>query len=355
MITTNNATPPRDSWVYLLLGEQQFQQQRGFLPWWYRLTSPPEIASPTLKQRDTARRSKILSAFALFLALTLLMVAYIALTGPNKQIITTVYILYPTIAACLVLNRRGHVNLAGFVLITALVGGMYFTLLTTAYGHGGLTPNDKDIFYLPFFGEMVAAALLPTSAIFLVAAFNITLSLYLLNNAPHTLAFTQMMATSASSITFRIVEMHVFVSLVLWIMGTWTLISVKQANRATELARLEHDLHTEAQDKLRQKEQVEQGIQEIIRVHAQVANGHPETRVHLTGENVLWQIAVPLNNLLGRYQQAKQDVGERDLYLQVLNDLIQEYPAIRGSATRHLHERRLLSQERAAMLPVTPR
>lgn len=328
----------RDSWVSRLLGEQNFQCQRGFLPCWYRLTSPPEIENPTLAQRDIARRSKILSALVLFLALVLLLVAYVALTGPNKQIIITVYAIYPTIFLCLVLNRWGHVNIAGVLLTLTLLAGMYLTLGTTAFLHGGLSPNDKDILYLPFFGELVAGVLLPSFAIFVVAIFNTAAALFFLYDAPHTAAFTEMMASSASSIVFRIVEIHFFVTLVVWIVTTWTLISVKQANRAAELARLEHDLRAEADEKLQQKAQVEQGISEIVQVHTQVANGNLGARVHLQGENVLWQIAVPLNNLLGRYQQAARTAAERDGYLQVLNHLVDDYPEIRQSATWYLQE-----------------
>ncbi|MGH2505908.1 MAG: hypothetical protein ACRDHZ_00575 [Ktedonobacteraceae bacterium] len=271
------------------------------------------------------------------------------MTGPNKQIIVTVYILYPTIVLCLILNRLRHVNLAGLLLILALVGGMYLTLYTTAFLRGGLTPNDKDILYLPFFGELVAAALLPTSAIFLVAILNTSVSLAFLNYVPHTPAFTQMLMSGASSITFRIVEIHFFVTLVLWIMATWTLISVKQANRAAELARLEHDLHAEANEKLKQQAQLEGSITEIVRVHAQVANGHVSARVHLTGENVLWQIAVPLNNLLGRYQSVIRLAEERDGYTQVLNHLVEEYPDIRQKAAQYLHDVRSVKSKTTAI------
>ncbi|MGH2479917.1 MAG: hypothetical protein ACRDHW_09710 [Ktedonobacteraceae bacterium] len=341
----------RDSWIFSLLGDPQFQRQRGFLAWWYKLTSPPDIEHPSLAQRDVARRAKILSALALFLAGLLLFVAYIALSGPNKQIIATVYVLYPTILLCLLLNRFQHINLAGVLLIFALNGGMYLTLGTTAFLHGGLTPNDKDILYLPVFGELVAAALLPTVAIFLVALLNTGISLFFLYAAPHTLAFTAMLASGASSITFRIVEIHFFVTLVCWIVATWTLISVKQANRAAELARLAHDLHAEATEKLRQKEQVEQGMHEIVRVHTQVANGRADARVHLAGEHVLWQIAVPLNNLLGRYQQATRRAEERDVYFRVLNQLVETYPALRQPATRSLQECRQVAPPAASIRP----
>jgi len=326
------------SWIFSLLGEENFQHQRGFLPWWYRLTSPPEIPNPTLEQRDLTRRSKILSALALFLAGLLLLVAVVAITGPNKQILMTVYVLYPTIMVCLVLNRFRHIHLAGTLLALAIVGGMYFTLTMTAYVRGGLTPNDKDILYLPFFGELVVAALLPSLAVFLVGALNTSVSLFFLYDAPHTPAFSAMLVGGASSITFRIVEIHFFVCLVCWIVSTWTLISVKQANRATELARLEHDLRTEATAKLQQKSQVEQGINAIIQVHTQVANGQLGARVQLSGENSLWQIAVPLNNLLGRYQKTIRAAQEGEGYARILNRLVEEYPAIRSSAVQYLHD-----------------
>lgn len=337
-------TSQRDPWAYTLLGEQNFQGQRGvwkmFL-WWYRITSPRDVENPTLRQRDLARRSKILSALALFLGLTLIFVAYVALMGPNKQLINTVYILYGTLFICLILNRFGHVHSAGALLVASLIGGMYFTVIMTAL-HGGLTPNDKDIFYLPFLGELVAAALLPTYAIFLVAAFNTIISLWLLYNAPHTAAFSQMLATGASSITFRIVEIHFFTALVLSIMATWTLIAIKRADRASELARLEHDLHAAANEKIQEKEQLEGAVSQIIAVHMQVANGNVEARVPLkTGEqNVLWQIAVPLNNLLARYQQATRTAQMGDLYLKVLNRLVQEQPGLQEQALRYFDELR---------------
>lgn len=347
----------RDAWIFSLLGDPQFQKQKGFLARWYRLTSPSDPENPTLEQRDLARRAKILSALALFLALILVFVAVIALTGPNKQIITTVYILYPTLALCLLLNRLGYINLAGLLLVVALVGGMDLTLMTTAFLHGGLSPNDKDILYLSFFGELVAAALLPAPAISLMAALNISVSLFFLYAAPHTPAFDALLASgAASSILFRVVEIHVFTSLVVWVNSVWTRISIKQANRATELVRLEHDLHIETATKLREKEQVEQGIREIARVHAEIANGKLNARASLGGGHVLWQIAGPLNTLLNRHQHAVHSAQEREWCFQVLNRLMEQHPSLRQEVITCLQE--LQAARRASSpdstIPTTP-
>jgi hypothetical protein len=198
---------------------------------------------------------------------------------------------------------------------------------------------------------LVAAALLPTYAIFIVAVFNTSLSLAILNYAPHTSAFSQMLITGSSSITFRIVEIHFFVALVMWIVATWTLISVKQANRAAELARLEHDVNAAAHEKIREKEQLDRSIGEIIRVHMEVANGRLEARVPLKGENVLVQIAGPLNTLLGRYQQARKEAQEREMLAQVLSRLVQHYPHISEAANTYLHESRFPQQGGASSIP----
>jgi hypothetical protein len=135
---------------------------------------------------------------------------------------------------------------------------------------------------------------------------------------------------------------------VLWILANWTLISVKQANRASEIVRLEHSMRTADQEKIKEKAQLERSVEEIIQVHMHVANGNLGARVDLQGGNVLVPIAVPLNHLLSRHQQATQEAQERAVLAQVLGRLVQEHPALAGEAAAYLRERRSSPQERAA-------
>lgn len=159
----------RDSWVHTVLGDQNFQAQKGFFAWWYRHTCPPDPSpGASFQQRDRVRRGRIASACMLFLALILVLVAVIAFVGPNRQIATIIYTLYPMIVLCVVLNRRGMVTLVGVLLTLGIVGGMCLTLVTTAL-RGGLSPNDKDILYLLFFAELFVAAILPIHWVFVVA------------------------------------------------------------------------------------------------------------------------------------------------------------------------------------------
>jgi len=78
--------------------------------------------------------------------------------------------------------------------------------------------------------------------------------------------------------------------------------AIRRAERAEEIAALEHTM-------AEQKRQLEVGIQQILQTHVQVANGDYGARAPLSQDNVLWQIANSLNNLLNRLQRARQ-VGQ---------------------------------------------
>jgi hypothetical protein len=315
--------PQRSSLIHQLLGEQSLHSQ-GFLAWWYRLTSPREVENPTLVQRDLLRRSKILSALALFLGLTLIFVTILGIIGPNKQILFTAILIYLTLIVCLFLNRIGGVHIAGAILVVAICGGMYLTLVSTALFGGGLTPNDKDILYLLFFGELIAAALLPPATVFLVAGFNVSLSLFLLNYAPRTPAFVVMLNTSGPSIILRIIEVHLFVCLVCWIVANWTQISVKLANRATEYARLQEALRRMDQQKLIEQRQLQADIETILQCQMLVANGNVQARVPQLSSPALHPVSGALNRLLTRYQKVLQEAQRVEIYSVVINRLAQD-------------------------------
>jgi nitrate/nitrite-specific signal transduction histidine kinase len=59
-----------------------------------------------------------------------------------------------------------------------------------------------------------------------------------------------------------------------------------------------------------QKQELENGIQQILETHVQVANGDFTTRAPLTQDHLLWQVAYSLNNLLARLQRLNQVQAE---------------------------------------------
>jgi uncharacterized membrane protein len=73
--------------------------------------------------------------------------------------------------------------------------------------------------------------------------------------------------------------------------------AIARADRAEEIARLEHAY-------AEQSMQLEQGIREIQQTHIKVANGDYKARAPLAEDHILWQIANALNNLILRLQRS---------------------------------------------------
>ncbi len=292
-----------DLWSYQVLGDQHFWSAR--LSWWYRLTSPPDApAEASFAQRDRVRRGRLASALMLFLLLVLLLASAIGFFGTNHVILAVTPTMFVAILISIPFNRRGLVEVVGVVMALGLTGGMYTSMLTAP---GGLAPADKDILYLLFFSDLFVATLLPVNWVWVVAALNVFLSSYLLFVARHTPALDTLLAHGGAWIVlFRVVQIHVIVSGVVWILLGNLQAAIRRADRAEEVARLQHDLAEIARQTAREKAVLEQSMAAIIEVHVRLANGDVQARVPITQGNVLWQVAGPLNTLLGRYQQARE-------------------------------------------------
>lgn len=298
-----------DAWLYTVLGDQNFEQQRGFFPWWYRLTSPPDAGpGASLQQRDRLRRSRLASALMLFLLTVLLLAGTIGAIGSNRTILAVCTTMFVTILLSIPLNRQGWVEVVGLIMCLGLTGGMYTSILLAP---GGMSPNDKDILYLLFFSDLFVAAILPVNWVFVVALLNVLFSLFALAFWHHTPALNALLATSASIILFRLIQIHLIVSGVTWILVNNLKAAVQRADRAEEIAKLQQDVAELASQQASEKAALEQSLSLLIEVHMRVANGDLSARVPLTQENRLWQIAGPLNTLLGRYQRARQAEQEQ--------------------------------------------
>lgn len=304
------ATPPptADLWSYRMLGDQNFWSAKGLLAWWYTHTAPPDPPpGATFQQRDLVRRGRIASAIMLFLSTILLLVAPIGLLGPNTQIFFTALTIWFIVAICLILNRRGKVNLAGVLLCCSVIGGMCVSILRAP---GGLSPDDKDILYLLVFSELFIGAILPVNWVFVPAVVNIAFGIVELTVAPHTPLFASLLLNSESTILFRLIQIHVLVTAVMWIVGTHAREAIKRAHRAEEIARLQHTLTFMANAQVQEGQRLERNIQTLIGTLSRVAQGDLQARVPFVEGETLWPLAGSLNTLLVRYQRARQEAQE---------------------------------------------
>jgi hypothetical protein len=175
-----------DSWIHRVLGDQNFERQRGFFATWYRLTSLPD-AQPgaTFAQRDRVRRSRLASALMLFLGTVLLLAGAVGASSPNHTILFVVLTMFLAIFISIPINRHGGIEIVGILMVLGLTVGMYTSIGVNAFSVG-MSVNDKDILYLLFFSELFAGAILPINWVFVVAAINVTYSFLSLRFSPTT-------------------------------------------------------------------------------------------------------------------------------------------------------------------------
>jgi len=278
---------------------------KGLLATWYRYTSPPEPSTTaTYKERDTYRRGQLASTIMLALQFILLIIIPIGLFGPNKQIFITAIFLTIIIIISALFNQRGKVNIAGLIMSLSLNLGICLSILRTPHG---LTPDSIALFDLLVFSELFVASLLPINWVWASALFNIVFSVYELTYAPRTPLFQTVMSTSYYAVVSRPIQLHLLVTVVLFLWVVNANRAIKRADRAEEIAKLQRDLAQQSKVIKGQKQLLDRSIDQIVETLMRWSNGATNARIPLNNENALWQVAGSINNLLSRVQRSRQE------------------------------------------------
>jgi hypothetical protein len=277
----------------------------GLLALWYRYTLPKEPPlTASYKEKDRYRRAQLASVIMLTLQIILFIIIPIGLFGPNRQIFYTAMFLTAIIIISAFFNRRGNVNIAGVILSLSLNLGICLSILRSPHG---LAPDSIAQFDILVFSELFVASLLPVNWIWASALFNIAFSVYELTYAPRTPLFQMVMKTSYYAVISRPIQIHLLVSVVLYLWVVNATRAIKRADRAEEIARLQHNLSLQDKEIRTQKKRLDQGIAQIVENLMRWSNGDTSARIPLNQENVLWQVAGSINNLLGRVQRLRQE------------------------------------------------
>jgi hypothetical protein len=223
-------------------------------------------------------------------------------------------IAFVGLIVCAIFNHAGWTTAAGIFMVVLIDAGIFGAL---AGGTGGLEVVDLPAFDLLAISVVVAATILPRLAAFIVAMCNcivIVASFLLLPEAPDLMH--QVAALGTIALLARPIGLQILLAIVafLWVRGVDE--QVRRADRAEEMAALEHAYAV-------QRQQLEIGVQQILQTHVRIANGDYNARAPLTQDNVLWQIAVSLNNLVTRLRTSSQEAGQAGYELARQNDEIQ--------------------------------
>jgi len=289
-------------------------QESNALRWWYRLTSPSEPErSASFKEQERFRRGRTGSQIILGLYLLLIISIPASFVGTNKYLIPIVIGSVIGLTLATVLNRIGAITLAGVLVVLTFIAFPVLNMVTTP---GGLSMEVLPLFGLLVLPLLCAVSFLPPWWVFLVALGNCLFAWFALAYLPRTAELDAILAVAFMGIITPIIFIQVIVSVVAfaWVQGTTQ--ALIRADNAEEIARLEHDLGQQAKQAAQQKQQLEASIQKIVETHMRVANGDYSARAPLTEENILWQISGPLNNLLARTQNLRQEAAQLQYVLQ---------------------------------------
>ncbi|HEU5441993.1 MAG TPA: hypothetical protein VFU88_22120 [Ktedonobacterales bacterium] len=243
-----------------------------------------------------ARRSRLTAWIILALLTIAVVLAPSGLHAPATLAAVGVVAGGSLLAA--ILNRAGYVTAAGALLVLLIVFAVVGALV-------GVPKGELSLIYLPAYdlfavAVVIAASILPRAATFVVAVGCVGVIVADLALQPHAADITDAIATyGAASLVTRPIALLIVVATVayLWVRGTDD--AIRRADRAEEIAAIEHAI-------VEQKRQLDYGIQQILETHVRVANGDFSARAPLNQDNVLWQIAASLNNLLSRLQKSGQ-------------------------------------------------
>lgn len=302
---TNNAEQSREWSARHILGAEERQEKKSPLEWWYRLTAPvtPPLTA-SLAERELARRGRLTSLVLLGAVVIGTFIAIPVVFLQNPTLAPGIGLLDLLFVLALWFNRRGQVYVAGVIVLISVSIGIPASIITAP---GGLSSNSMPLYDVMVQAELFAISLLPAATVFLVAALNTTFIVLDFQLQPHTADLNAMVAKAGPEVIARPILLHVIVAVVIYLWVRSAMQAIERADRAEVIAILEHDMAQQEHAIAQQKRQLDFSVQEIVAVHMRVANGDITARVPLNHDNVLWEIAGSLNNLLSRFQRALQN------------------------------------------------
>lgn len=291
--------------------------------WWYGVSLPQYEPDVTPIQREHIRYARLTSGFLLLTFLLYLLVAPLMIfdspRSPSSPPIA--YGLFALLVCSFVLGRLGY----QIASASCIVGYVYLVVI------GPLVTNPLDPTLIPLLNSLVIATILagalmpPIGA--LIIGFISGLAIVVIGISPilpRTAAYQHMLDQQLYTVSVILpLSIQMMVAVVTFVIMRNLLTTIRRADRAEEIAQLRQELMQQAQLRAGEREQLAEGIATIAQIHASIANGDLQARVPLNADNVLWQVAVPLNNLLNRLQATSEKAALYDRMNAILYEIQQ--------------------------------
>lgn len=249
----------------------------------------------TLDQRELARRSDLIAWLALGLLGGLAIVSPIAIGDAIAALAFLCFFAF--ILAAISLNRAGHINVAGIILVASMNAALFAYMWSSPLGLTmGQLPN-YDAFAV---SVVIAATVLPRRSAFIVAAINSACIVadYLIR--PHNAnviadaALYPSVTVQTISLVVRPIALQFVMALVAFLWVRSTNLAIRRADRAEEVAMLEFR-------ELQHTGTLEEGVRYLQQTLSQWAQGNFTRRVPAMPLEILEQVRNDLNAFMGRF------------------------------------------------------
>ncbi len=286
-------------------------QSRSPLLWWYRLSAPDEASE--ISQNALLPRARLASIILLIAFIGEIAFIPAALTSVNLHVLPPLIVVFVVTCIAVPLNKRGKVTAVGVLTVIVLDAALIASLLS--YTHFTLVQNALPIYDLFVLSDIVAISLLPPSSILYVSSFHSAFMLLDIVLQPHSPDLQVLVNQTHYTFMVRPLLIQLAVALLTYLWVRNTMKALERANKAEVIAKLEHTIAM-------QKQELDEGVQQILNTLVLAANGELGARAPLIQQHALWQVGVGLNTLLARLQRANQNERELQQIKMELKQLI---------------------------------
>lgn len=294
---------------------------KSLLAWWYRVSLPKRGPDTTPAERERTRYARLTSAFSpVLFFLTLLTAVYGVLTSinPVAPVIEVTALVVATFA--LICNKLGFNVVAALLLLSS----------TTINSVGNLVTNPLDPVFVPIFCVLVvtvvlAGSLMPPVYALVIAGLNCVVIILVAIYQPHTPAYNHWLSIGYGSLMIGVpIGLQLVVGIVTYVILSNLIATIRRADRAEEIVALQKEIVEYQRRRNEEREQLEASINAMAEVYTAIANGNLDARVPVRPDSALWQVAMPLNTLLGRAQQWKKQADQWERTLRAVKYVQQE-------------------------------
>lgn len=279
---------------------QSFQEpERKNEGWWLRLAAPPGAGqydhATNRQRREHLRHAKLTAYLAPFVFVAPLL--FLPQASNLGTAIGMVVIMSMSVVI-LLLNRAGKQVGAALLLVFSLDGVLEGTLLTAPGGLGSGWLLTFDLFIFPL---CVVGVLLHRRYIWMFVLLHIGMILgdfYFLHHAPDLITLINDWH-NPTVVFVRPVLLQIGCGLVCWLSVGSTDEAISRADRAELITRLQASI-------AREKQQLEDGIQELVVVLSNAANGNYASSAQLPRDSALWRIGIAIETLFARLRSGRQ-------------------------------------------------